>query len=725
MSKSNYTVIDSEGNNRTYYGCATVAEACQLGDVSTSNVSKRADQLLVFKDCFENPEYGVTVKDNSVIGYAVNQAVAYEDLIPYQETGLLQKTNTQLLGVLSINSNNNGLYEMALSPQEGNTDNCLIVNTSSSLPDMLPVNPHQFAQKQQTGSIEVFISPTALTMAGSVYNYNISGLDIVLCDFIDNIDDLDNLMIDHIKITDLYTGGEEGSSNIHSGNQDNSGFNIPETQYETIVASSGDQKVCAFTKGQSPYQSSLMQKYTNWPSQTTQINFMLQFGQTIQTRQVDVLVTTLEVGITYKNADHVKQVKTLFINIWFKAGTQEFDNDPSISVPESNDILKFPDKSILYTTSDNQELEEYDDELAQKFGNGQKVISHGYNKMPNGEYLGWITYENVPTSIGFIQTAGNYIFRHNKKITSVIIPEGVKSINYGAFFDCTSLRTCSFPSTISDICNSAFEGSGICELDFSNVAVSLFMIYNKAFKDCKNLVHIKACPSGIHVGDAAFYGCVNLSEIEFPQSKEEIHPFGDECFAHCGKLKTNVLKYTKSYFDYIGSRAFYNCVSLSNISIQGFITRYITVWSLNMLWNLIPITAIYSAVSGSIKAALEGKDAYTFENCTGLKTVYIENVEDGEYQYSPAEGGFAQSTFLACSNVEAIYCNSHHPPFLGGKNIWEKGAINPKTCKLYVPVDRKHAYNSKAQWGDFPLDSIIEYTPEQFEEVKQQLLAEQ
>ena len=47
---------------------------------------------------------------------------------------------------------------------------------------------------------------------------------------------------------------------------------------------------------------------------------------------------------------------------------------------------------------------------------------------------------------------------------------------------------------------------------------------------------------------------------------------------------------------------------------------------------------------------------------------------------------------------------------MGTKNIWKSGAINPKTCHLYVPVGRTAAYNSKAQWGDFPLSNIHELT---------------
>jgi hypothetical protein len=109
-----------------------------------------------------------------------------------------------------------------------------------------------------------------------------------------------------------------------------------------------------------------------------------------------------------------------------------------------------------------------------------------------------------------------------------------------------------------------------------------------------------------------------------------------------------------------------------------------------------------------------------YKDCTSVKDIYFRGNEDIHYGM-----GFAPTTFKGCTAVENFYCDSYHPPYMGSQNIWEKGAINPKTCKLYVPVGRKYAYNSKAQWGDFPLDSIIEYTPEQFEEVKQQLLAEE
>ena len=107
-------------------------------------------------------------------------------------------------------------------------------------------------------------------------------------------------------------------------------------------------------------------------------------------------------------------------------------------------------------------------------------------------------------------------------------------------------------------------------------------------------------------------------------------------------------------------QAFAGCTSLQQISLLGASTR----------WWVPDVESAYDYADVVIKK-------WAFENCTSLKTIYIEGEN---YAVTRWADGFAAQTFLNCKNVEAIYCNSTHPPYLGAKNIWKAGAINPRTC---------------------------------------------
>jgi hypothetical protein len=97
---------------------------------------------------------------------------------------------------------------------------------------------------------------------GVVYTYNISGLDIVLCNFIEDNFDSQSLVIRKISLTNMYEGADTGTSTYFI-NQDVPEFEMT-SNYESIVTSSGSQKLCAFTRGESPHQASLQDKYSDW-----------------------------------------------------------------------------------------------------------------------------------------------------------------------------------------------------------------------------------------------------------------------------------------------------------------------------------------------------------------------------------------------------------------------------------------------------------------------------
>lgn len=111
-------------------------------------------------------------------------------------------------------------------------------------------------------------------------------------------------------------------------------------------------------------------------------------------------------------------------------------------------------------------------------------------------------------------------FMTNKDIEKITLPEGLKSIEYGAFYGCTKLNYIYMPNTVTDIKGSAFWG---CE-KLTNIELfsKLEKISSAAFGSCKSLQSITIPASvnniDVEIGEegargAVFDGCTNLNEV--------------------------------------------------------------------------------------------------------------------------------------------------------------------------------------------------------------------
>jgi uncharacterized repeat protein (TIGR02543 family) len=154
-----------------------------------------------------------------------------------------------------------------------------------------------------------------------------------------------------------------------------------------------------------------------------------------------------------------------------------------------------------------------------------------------------------------VTSIGDYAFRNLTSLTSITIPEGVTSVGYGAFFGCVSLE-----SIFVEEESVHFKSEdGVL---FDNQMTTLV-----SYPSGKpNFAY--AIPLGIiNIGDAAFAGCVSLSNITIPESVTSI---GRYAFAYVTNLASiNIPESLTS----IGEWAFVYCASLTSITIpEGVIS---------------------------------------------------------------------------------------------------------------------------------------------------------
>ena len=98
-------------------------------------------------------------------------------------------------------------------------------------------------------------------------------------------------------------------------------------------------------------------------------------------------------------------------------------------------------------------------------------------------------------------------------LSSIKIPDSVKSIGYSAFDSCTSLKKITLPDSVEVIEDNAFfDCSNLDTVEFGN---NVKEIGHGSFSYCTKLSSVVFPASVRSIGDYAFYECINLKEIYF------------------------------------------------------------------------------------------------------------------------------------------------------------------------------------------------------------------
>ena len=224
-------------------------------------------------------------------------------------------------------------------------------------------------------------------------------------------------------------------------------------------------------------------------------------------------------------------------------------------------------------------------------------------------YIGDDTELTLPSAPGGGEyEIGNNIFKYNKSITSVIIPEGVTAIGDYAFFQCNNLTEVSLPNSLISIGYRSFAVTKVKSIIMGDNVIS---IGNEAFLNSR-LEEIRLSSNLKTIGWKAFYGCDKLTSIDIPAGVTEI---GDEAFSTCssivsfvipdgitriGKdflrgcssLTSVVIPSSVTYID----EAFYSCKSLKTIYYKGSEEEWEAIEKMhnNNLWSKVTIVYNYN-----------------------------------------------------------------------------------------------------------------------------------
>lgn len=338
------------------------------------------------------------------------------------------------------------------------------------------------------------------------------------------------------------------------------------------------------------------------------------------------------------------------------------------------------------------------------------AVSYGGTSKYGGYYSGNIV---IPESVEYngktysVTAIGWHAFHNCRNLTSVTIPNSVKSIVEDAFTNCVGLTSIAIPSSVTYIQN-AFDGcrnlysvhitdlEAWCNIDFSGMGIARHLYLNG--EEIKNLV----IPSGItSIKAGAFQGC-SITSVTIPNSVTSIEY---SAFSGCSDLTSVTIPNSVTS---IGNTAFAYCSGLTSIIVENGNPNYDSRNGCNAIIdsnNQLIVGGRNTIIPNSVTSIGD----YAFSGCTGLTSIDIpDNVT-----------AIGSSAFCHCTNLVYItlprniasidglafgYCNSLTDVYCKAENVPSASSnsfSNPGNITLYAPSASHNAYKSTEPWSKF------------------------
>lgn len=299
------------------------------------------------------------------------------------------------------------------------------------------------------------------------------------------------------------------------------------------------------------------------------------------------------------------------------------------------------------------------------------VVRQFWQRGTGGRNVKSITLPNVVFWLGgtWTEPAPGHVFPTNMpKLESVILPDSLKSIGAGFFYNYSSLKTIRIPGSVTTIGKGAFYGcSSLEEVEFDNVDRITFgdkgdkvfydcsslksielpnqmtAIGNSFFEGCSSLKSVTIPNTVKSIGDCAFLGCASLETIKIPNS---VTSMGNEPFAGCTSLKAFVVpdsirKLTPNFFrqcsgleyvfvsrsvERIYETAFYRCPNIKRVVVDSCNQKYDSRDNCNAIIETATNNLLLGFSTTKIPNTVRSIGDGAFLQCTGLKAISFPNL---------------------------------------------------------------------------------------------------
>ncbi len=190
---------------------------------------------------------------------------------------------------------------------------------------------------------------------------------------------------------------------------------------------------------------------------------------------------------------------------------------------------------------------------------GQIVADQAYY---NNKGLSYVTVPDTVKEIGQFSYA-------RSSVKSIVLPEGLEQISYGAFYHCDNLDYVTIPKSVKKIEPKAFKFTKWMNDFESGTGEGDFLISGDTLVAYRGSASEVVIPDGVRlIASQVFADHPEIESVSFPESVEYI---GEEAFYNCISLSSINLENTSLIA--ADDRAFYN-TALKNASLPGTIVSH-------------------------------------------------------------------------------------------------------------------------------------------------------
>lgn len=327
--------------------------------------------------------------------------------------------------------------------------------------------------------------------------------------------------------------------------------------------------------------------------------------------------------------------------------------------------------------------------------NGESALETIYSQ---AFYKTAVTTVTIPNGV---KTLGPNVFEECKKLTTASLPNSLTYCDVSIFQNCTSLKTVNIPTSLEGIptyfCNNCTSLKSI------TIPSNIKTIGPGAFR-YTSLTSITIPNNVTKIGSEAFRGCTGLTTVTVPSTVVETQntPDGSHrgIFRDCtGLISANIQNNT------IWLNEFNGCTSLKTVTIgRNLINFYhrdnnepfdgCPIETLTIGSNVAADIALYPSASSTLKT-LTLNDGVTdlpenaFKGCSALTTVTLPN----------GLQSIGNSAFQNCTRMYDLIAKMPRP-FAIDASVFS-GVQQHGYCDLHVPQGSKFRYEAMEVWKEF------------------------